>query len=209
MADVTLTYKGATIAELNDSGSKTLRTAGKYCEADIGVEYVKPESGGITPTGTKEITINENGTTTEDVTNYANAQITVNVPSSGGEKSIEHIFSYTPARTVSSAVIDVGDYNRPNRYALFVTSDNTENDGKYETIVKGYTIVVSKNGIVETGKTKGRIATLKAGSGTDYWNTSVFSTSQSGSTITVGGAGKYYKAGSEYTFFFYDLSDLL
>lgn len=44
MADVTLTYKGATIAELSDSGSKTLRTAGKFCEADIGVAYVK--SGG-------------------------------------------------------------------------------------------------------------------------------------------------------------------
>lgn len=42
MADVTLTYKGATIAELSESGSKTLRTAGKYCEADIGVAYVKP-----------------------------------------------------------------------------------------------------------------------------------------------------------------------
>lgn len=46
MADVTLTYKGATIAELSDSGSKTLRTAGKFCEADIGVEYVKPSGGG-------------------------------------------------------------------------------------------------------------------------------------------------------------------
>lgn len=81
MADVTLTYKGAIIAELDDSGRKTLRTAGNFCEADIGVEYVKPESGGITPTGTKEITITENGTTTEDVTNYAAIQIAVNVPS--------------------------------------------------------------------------------------------------------------------------------
>lgn len=35
---------------------------------------------GITPTGTKNISITENGTTAEDVTNYANAQITVNVP---------------------------------------------------------------------------------------------------------------------------------
>ena len=55
MADVTLTYQGATIAELDDSGSKTIRTAGKFCEADIGVEYVKPsggsgvESGSFTP----------------------------------------------------------------------------------------------------------------------------------------------------------------
>lgn len=37
MADVTLTYKGSTIAEMNASGSKTLKTAGKYCEGDIGV----------------------------------------------------------------------------------------------------------------------------------------------------------------------------
>lgn len=35
---------------------------------------------GITPTGTKNISITENGTVTEDVTNYANAQITVNIP---------------------------------------------------------------------------------------------------------------------------------
>ena len=45
MADVTLTYKGATIAEFSESGSKTLRTAGTFCEGDIGVEYVKPSGG--------------------------------------------------------------------------------------------------------------------------------------------------------------------
>ena len=45
MADVTLTYKGSTIAEMSDSGSKTLKTSGKYCEGDIGVSYVKPSGG--------------------------------------------------------------------------------------------------------------------------------------------------------------------
>lgn len=45
MADVTLTYKGSTIAEMSNTGSKTLKTAGKYCEGDIGVSYVKPEGG--------------------------------------------------------------------------------------------------------------------------------------------------------------------
>lgn len=39
---------------------------------------------GTTPTGTKEISITSNGTTTEDVTNYASAQITVNVQGGGG-----------------------------------------------------------------------------------------------------------------------------
>ena len=37
--------------------------------------------GGTTPTGTKQISITANGTTTEDVVAYANAEITVNVPS--------------------------------------------------------------------------------------------------------------------------------
>lgn len=37
---------------------------------------------GTTPTGTKQVSITQNGTTTEDVTNYASAEITVNVPSS-------------------------------------------------------------------------------------------------------------------------------
>lgn len=37
--------------------------------------------GGITPTGTKQISISSNGTTTEDVTTYASAEITVSVPS--------------------------------------------------------------------------------------------------------------------------------
>ena len=37
-------------------------------------------SGGITPTGAKQISITSNGTTTEDVTNYASAEITANVP---------------------------------------------------------------------------------------------------------------------------------
>lgn len=46
MADVTLTCKGSTIAQMDASGSKTLKTAGKYCEGDIGVSYVKPSGGG-------------------------------------------------------------------------------------------------------------------------------------------------------------------
>ena len=39
MADVTLTYKGQNILELSASGNKTIKTAGKYCEADIGLSY--------------------------------------------------------------------------------------------------------------------------------------------------------------------------
>ena len=46
MADLTIKFKGNPIVELSESGSKTLKTAGKYCEGDITVEYVKPAGGG-------------------------------------------------------------------------------------------------------------------------------------------------------------------
>ena len=69
MADVTLTYKGSTIAEMNASGSKTLKTAGKYCEGDIGVSYVKPSGGGGS-------TDNEDAIITRTITSYSNSRIT-------------------------------------------------------------------------------------------------------------------------------------
>ena len=46
MADLTIKFKGQPITELSESGTKTLKTAGKYCEDDIAVEYAKPAGGG-------------------------------------------------------------------------------------------------------------------------------------------------------------------
>ena len=46
MADITLTYKGQNILELSESGNKTIKTAGKYCEDDISLAYVKSGGGG-------------------------------------------------------------------------------------------------------------------------------------------------------------------
>ena len=46
MADLTIRFKGQPIVELSDTGTKTLKTAGKYCEDDISVEYSKPAVGG-------------------------------------------------------------------------------------------------------------------------------------------------------------------
>lgn len=45
MADLTIKFKGNPILELSESGTKTLKTAGKYCEDDITVEYSKPAGG--------------------------------------------------------------------------------------------------------------------------------------------------------------------
>ena len=46
MADLTINYKGNPIVQMSESGTKTLKTAGKYCEDDITVEYAKPAGGG-------------------------------------------------------------------------------------------------------------------------------------------------------------------
>lgn len=48
MSDINITYNGSAIAAMNESGTKTLKTGGKYCQNDIVVEYVKPMSGGAT-----------------------------------------------------------------------------------------------------------------------------------------------------------------
>lgn len=48
MSDVSISYKGAEIASLDDSGTKRLLTSGKYCEGDIDVAYTKPSGGGAT-----------------------------------------------------------------------------------------------------------------------------------------------------------------
>ena len=46
MSDITINYKGTSIATMDASGTKTLLTSGKYCEDDIEVVYVSPGGGG-------------------------------------------------------------------------------------------------------------------------------------------------------------------
>ena len=60
---VSIKYKGNEIAALTATGTKTLNTAGKYCEGDIVVENT--ESGGGVPTlqTEKTISVTANGTT--------------------------------------------------------------------------------------------------------------------------------------------------
>lgn len=45
---VTVKYKGSAIAQLTENGTKTLKTSGKYCEADIVVENTKDGGTEIT-----------------------------------------------------------------------------------------------------------------------------------------------------------------
>ena len=45
---VNIKYKGSSIANITETAAKTLKTSGKYCEADIVVENTKDGGGAIT-----------------------------------------------------------------------------------------------------------------------------------------------------------------
>lgn len=78
------------------------------------VSAVQAIPTGTTPTGTKRISITENGTTTEDVAAYASAEITVNV-SGGGGISIDDIAAGTAPSgdiTVNVSTIAAGAFSR-------------------------------------------------------------------------------------------------
>lgn len=84
------------------NGTKTLATAGKYCDRNIDVNVSVPNSG-TNPSGTLTITTNGN----HDVTNYANAQ--VNVPTGitpSGSKDITENGTHD-VTNYASAVVNV------------------------------------------------------------------------------------------------------
>lgn len=125
MSDITVTYKDETILTMDASGSKDLLTQGKYCEDDISITYVKPAA----PSGTKQISITQNGTTTEDVAAYANVEITVNVQGGGGATINKITGSFTPSSTVSH--FEVTGLDNPPIVVLVLIHDasNTALDG--------------------------------------------------------------------------------
>lgn len=94
-------------------GTKTITQNGTYDATNDSLdgysEVTVNVSGGVTPTGTKQISITENGTTTEDVTNYANAEITVNV-SGGGRNIADELADGEPSGTVTISKTAISAY---------------------------------------------------------------------------------------------------
>ena len=100
---VNIKYKNNSIAELSDTGAKTLKTAGKYCEADIIVENTKD---GITPSGNKAITATTSTQTGIDVTNYATVSV---APTPSETKSVTTNGDVTPSngKLLSKVTVNV------------------------------------------------------------------------------------------------------
>lgn len=59
--DVTVVYEGDELIALTDSATKTLKTAGKYCEDDITITYSKSSGGGSDVTTANVTIINRMG----------------------------------------------------------------------------------------------------------------------------------------------------
>lgn len=100
---VNIKYKNNSIAELSDTGTKTLKTAGKYCEGDIIIENTKD---GITPSGNKAITATTSIQTGIDVTNYATVSV---APTPSETKSVTTNGDVTPSsgKLLSKVTVNV------------------------------------------------------------------------------------------------------
>ena len=82
-----VTISDSILTDIADAIRSKNGTENTYKPAQMPDAIEAISGGGITPTGTKQISITQNGTTTEDVTNYANAEIAVNV-SGGGNNGL-------------------------------------------------------------------------------------------------------------------------
>lgn len=107
MADVTISYKGESIATMDASGTKTLNTSGKYCEGDITVQYADPEK----PTQTKSVTPSESAQTVTPDSGKVLSSVSVGAVSStyvGSGVTRKAAQTYTP--TTTDQTIAAGQY---------------------------------------------------------------------------------------------------
>ena len=110
------------------------------------IDSIQTGGGGITPTGTKQIVITQNGTTTEDVTQYANAEITVNVPSGASLPAVISkidggSFTLASDTALNSHILSHNLGERPKGLVLW-SDNNGESGGSYavQTILYGFII---------------------------------------------------------------------
>lgn len=99
-----------------------------YASANVNVPT------GSTPTGTKQISITENGTTTEDVSAYANAEITVNVSGGGGGGGLPLLKSETVAANTRYVNIDLTPYLDKQFIVLAINFELTGADWLYHAV---------------------------------------------------------------------------
>lgn len=111
--DVPNSYAAADEGKVVSNGALVSQTSATYTLNStydttlIDSVTVNVSGGGVIPTGTKEISITQNGTVTEDVTAYANVEVTTNVSTSfsvdlagSGTNTITLNIPFTPAAII-------------------------------------------------------------------------------------------------------------
>lgn len=120
------------LSDIADTIRAKLGVADTYLPSEM-ADAIDDIGGGVTPTGTKQISISANGTTTEDVAAYASAQITVAVPSASlGTKSITANGTYNAASDsldgYSSVTVNVSGGGGTDNLAAFCNGTLTRLD---------------------------------------------------------------------------------
>ena len=124
MADITLSYKGSTIAEISDSATKTMNTAGKYCEDDITLVYVKPQAGAqftITVSVDSGSTVTATDGTTTVTGTSVNDECVLTIPNA----ATWTVTATLNGMTATVTVVVMQDYPVPLAYADPVLANNT------------------------------------------------------------------------------------
>lgn len=152
--------ENSSLEDIADAIRSKIGTQTKYKPSEMADAISAISGGGITPTGTKTINLTQNGTTTEDVTIYANAQVNVNVPSvtPTGTKQVSITQNGTTTEDVTNYASAEITANVPNSYSasdegkvvdngelVSQTSQNVTENGTYDTTTNDEVVVSVPN----------------------------------------------------------------
>lgn len=162
------------------------------------VSAVQAIPTGVTPTGTKQINIAQNGTTIEDVAAYANAEITVNVQSGGGLANVDG-GTFTAATETQTFSVPV---TAQRSHIVFITVNTLED----MIMANGSLTLVIASGdsnnyqYTGTARSTDRVLTL-ARFNNDWRGQITFGASTISGTFMGNGAKASFPAGQTYQWF--------
>lgn len=162
-------------------------------------------SGGITPTGTKQISITQNGTTTEDVTNYASAEITVNVSGGSLPSSVLDHVTLVPASDVTNSNKFVLNLHATDRYYLIGYCADDLTPPASGTLFANGRRLKGINGSVPNNSNAGQVLRADGTTGSD--NSWCSYTESTGVCLFPGSQYSVLKTGKTYEIWLFALGD--